>query len=221
MCDVHAASFDLVMGFIARAVNQQTLLGQEIETLQADDRDANEIKMFDDLAGSQGYLYRAFVFPEVASSIGQRTRCWYEAFEPVPGVVVWKFDQRVLMCTYPVVRVKKDDTLEHLSSDIFIRRSHFTSDMLMLPESDSLFNECGNDSDDPGSAYPSFIHEIGPALGLGGGMRDVVGGGPDTGRFEYPGHPEDTVLSTVNNARADCSPQPIDIMAIHALYQSR
>lgn len=219
-------AIDLVKGFIATAVNQQTLLGKKIQTLQADDRDANEIKMFDDLAGSQGYLYRAFGFPEVASSIGQRTRCWYEALEPVPGVVVWKFQDNVLMCTYPhVVEIYDENDVKvgerHESTDIFVRRSQFTIDSLEVPESGALFNRCGNDSDLSGKAYPSFIHEVGHALGLGGGMRDVVGGGPDTGRFEYPGHPEDTVLSTVNNARADCSPQPLDIMAIYALYQSR
>jgi len=219
-------AIDLVKAFIATAVNQQTLLGKKIQTLQDADRDANEIKMFDDLAGSQGYLYREFVFPEVASSIGQRTRCWYEAFEPAPGVVVWKFDQDVLMCTHPYVIELYDENdvkvgERHESSDIFVRRSKFSSDALERPESDAMFNRCGNDSDDPGSAYSSFIHEIGHALGLGGGMRDVAGGSVDTGRFAYPGHPEDTVLSTVNNARADCWPQPLDVMAIHALYQSR
>lgn len=76
-------------------------------------------------------------------------------------------------------------------------------------------NKCGeNDGDRPYSAYGSFIHEIGHALGIGGG-RD----GDRTQR----GHPADDVVDTVmtHSTVPKCSPYPLDLMMINALYQTR
>ena len=38
----------------------------------------NEIKMYYDKVGVQGYLARVGLFKEIASSVGYVTRCWYD-----------------------------------------------------------------------------------------------------------------------------------------------
>ena len=84
-------------------------------------------------------------------------------------------------------------------TDIFIRRSEFRKrgDRLEVPLSDAGFNECGNLSDSPTSAYKSFLHEVGHALGLG----------------HPPPSTRDSVMNYVFD-EPDCAPHPLDVMAI-------
>ena len=75
-----------------------------------------------------------------------------------------------------------------------------------------MFNQCGsgNRAGHDNSAYQSFLHEVGHALGIGG-----YGGGDPEG-----GHSQPEVASVVNyQAESDCAPHPLDIMALYALYQ--
>jgi len=99
---------------------------------------------------------------------------------------------------------------QHISGDIFIRRSHFKLDPLLQPGSDASFNMCGSVTlnNNNNSAFKSFLHEVGHALGIGGAAG---------------GHSATNVTSVVNYAAdpADCSPYPADIMALYALYQTR
>lgn len=75
---------------------------------------------------------------------------------------------------------------------------------------DVRFNTCLTSDDRPYSAYSTVVHEAGHVLGISGGHPSVYDavmnydwlvGGP---LFEEP----------------DCSPYPLDIMAIYALYQT-
>ena len=115
------------------------------------------------------------------------------------------------MCYSPhVVEVSRDGVYvgdRHVSGDIFIRQSHFSGDPLLRPQTDVIFNKCGNSADNPNSSYKSFLHEVGHALGIGGAQE---------------GHSLDDVNSVVNyTEEPDCSPYPLDIMALYALYQTR
>ena len=100
----------------------------------------------------------------------------------------------------------------HVSGDIFIRRSKFTSDLLLVPASNAMFNMCRNSIDTQNNnAYESFLHEVGHALGIGG-----KGALPN-------GHSFEDVASVVNYKfdEPDCAPHPADIVALYALYQNR
>ena len=211
---------DLIEDFIQTTDQQQVApwnlpgIAEDVAALLRGDKADNEIKMFNDLNGVEGYLYTQDVFTEIASNIGQRTDCWYLSTGKDPNTqrVIWTEDPTTLMC-YMSHRVPEYSTEgsflgnRHVSGDIFIRRSKFTSDLLLPREADSMFNECGNRSDDKNSAYKSFVHEVGHALGIGGAAG---------------GHSVNEVASVVNNRlEPDCAPHPADIMALYALYQTR
>ena len=90
--------------------------------------------------------------------------------------------------------------------DMFIRREPFEADMLTLPgdgdedveREDVKFNQCQSVL----SAHETLLHEAGHALGI-------------------KGRPHPGIPSSVMNllSEPDCSPHPLDIMAIYALYQ--
>ena len=204
----HDDLVDLVEHFI------DTAIGQRVLRLRFDDLATNEIKMFNDVYGVEGYLKEQEVFAEIASAIGHRTKCWYERVGNA-----WVFRDNVLMCHAPSGGTAElgDGSVEQVASDdIFIRRSKFMSDPLLRPESDSMFNLCGNAADNPNSAFKSFLHEAGHALGIGG---NHAGFSEDS----KGGHSEPNVASVVNarSNEADCAPHPADIMALYALYQTR
>ena len=194
----HDDLVDLVEHFIDTAIRER------VARLHRDDGAANEIKMFNDDEGVEGYLRKQEVFSEIALDIGHRTGCWYFDIGSSPGVVVWKLDDAVLMCYAPYIVDR------HISGDIFIRQSKFSTDALLRPAEHAKFNMCSsvtlNNAKD--SAYKSFLHEVGHSLGIGG----------DAG-----GHSATNVTSVVNYVAdpADCSPYPADIMALYALYQTR
>ena len=189
-------------------------IAPQIDALKAADRVDNEVKMYYDVEGVQGYLARQGVFKEIASSVGYVTECWYrrtgkktvtgrDELDPEPA-------RNVLMCTI------HSPGGDQKSSDIFIRRSKFQSDLLLSPESNSMFNMCRNSSDNKNSAFQSLVHEIGHALGIGGGPNghSLTGVGV-VGETHH-------VSSVVNRRKEpDCAPHPLDIMALYALYQRR
>ena len=68
----HDDLVDLVEHFIDTAIYERMV------RLRLDDSAANEIKMFNDNHGVEGYLRTEEVFSEIASDIGHRTTCWYK-----------------------------------------------------------------------------------------------------------------------------------------------
>ncbi len=209
---------DLVEAFI------DTTIRERVVRLRRDDLAATEIKMLDDVHGVEGYLISEEVFPEIASHIGHRTRCWYKKISYPDGSVVWKpSDVKVPMCYDPYVLSKKQGNRyvdRHISGDIFIRRSFFKTDPLLRWSDLGMFNKCGSVTlnNALNSAYKSFLHEAGHALGIGGTAPGIT-----EGAKEYSGHSEDNVSSVVNTVvdPGDCSPYQADIAALYALYQTR
>ena len=195
-----------------------TAIGQRVLRLKFDDVATNEVKMFNDVEGVEGYLKEEDVFPEIASAIGHRTRCWYKRIGNA-----WVFQEVDLMCYAPFVGqvVLGDGSVEQVASgDIFIRHSKFEADALLRPDASATFNMCGSVTlnNAVNSAYKSFLHEAGHALGIGGTAPGIT-----MGAMKHPGHSEDNVTSVVNTVTdsGDCSPYPADIMALYALYQTR
>ena len=209
-------SHDELVGLVEHFID--TAIGQRVLRLKFDDLATNEVKMFNDVEGVEGYLKEEEVFPEIASAIGHRTMCWYKRMNNA-----WVLRDGDLMCYAPSVGqvVLSDGSVEQVTSgDIFIRQSKFEADALLRPDASATFNMCGsvtlNNSND--SAYKSFLHEAGHALGIGGTAPGIT-----EGAREHPGHSEDNVTSVVNAVTdsGDCSPYPADIMALYALYQTR
>ena len=167
--------------------------------------------MFDDM--SLGPLVHSYAFSEVASDIGYGIGCWFTASGQ------W---DKTRMCTGS--NRDADGNVE--PPDIIVRRGAYdsgpwsddgtdgTADDLRLPLPGARFNTCFNDaSDDLGKAYTDMLHEVGHLIGV------------------TDPHPkfEDTVMNydqdvfgSGDNAKRepDCSPHPIDIMAVYALYQT-
>lgn len=199
-------------------------IAEQVNLSKGEDFRSSEIKMYDDVDGVEGYLHSVDVFSELSSSIGHRTDCWYEPridlatmkqLKNAAGRLLWDPSDGTLMCY--VESRKRVEFLpgfyrtEFASGDIFIRRSKFLSDRLLLPGASAKFNICANAADGDNTAYKSFLHEAGHALGIGGP-------GADDG-----GHSFGDMSSVMNFYfdEPDCAPHPADIMALHALYQAR
>ena len=186
--------------------------------------------MYYDLEGIQGYLASVGLFKEIASSVGYVTNCWYtpDGYDPVAKRMKWKANPSALMC-YIGYRATafsptgEDLGIQHVTGDIFIRRSKFRGDLLLSPASTAMFNMCRNSSDNNNSAFQSLVHEIGHALGIGGGPNghsvDEVVIRERSGAIRVVTY---GVASVVNyTSEPDCAPHPADIMALYALYQRR
>ena len=98
----------------------------------------------------------------------------------------------------------------------------FPVDTPLLPKGgDASFNMCAHhnvmDADD---AYLTVVHEGGHVIGIGGATdRDPM----DPKESEHNVHPNIRLLNSIVNKRdmAGCTPNPLDIMAIFAIYQAR
>ena len=106
-------------------------------------------------------------------------------------------------------------------SDILLNYEKFTTDSLDIPggrsstavppnRGDAPFNKCAVPDEKKNQAYITVVHEGGHAVGIGGAND---GGGP---------HPSHGLVDSIVNPRdmAGCTPNPFDIMAIYALYQT-
>ena len=155
-----------------------------------EDRQRNEIIMLDDVVGDVPYIKKYGVFPGLAKELGF-ANCIFEA----PACA-----QRTTT-GFPVVA-------EYTTVDILIKRSVLQDDPLTVPT--VTFNTCNTPSNE---AYYTLVHEAGHALGI----RYARDNPPDKFLISHSGI-SDSVMSF--EGRRSCSPHPLDIMAIFALYQS-
>ena len=181
-------------------------LKTNVMSLGPDDRTISEVLMLDDRGGLFDRL-DVTTFADISNDLGYRKDCWFkEVVVSPPGVSYYKWDESTLMCTHP-------PAVSGGTSDIIIRRSKFENDLLQVPESDAMFNNCGNESDNANSAYRSFLHEVGHALGIKHPLGDPRKAGQAGGQIT------DSVMNYVDEP--GCAPYPFDQLAIYALYQSR
>ncbi|MDE2932230.1 MAG: fibronectin type III domain-containing protein [Chloroflexota bacterium] len=116
--------------------------------------------------------------------------------------------------------------------DILLNYDKFTSDALAIPggagsdpeppdRGDAPFNKCAHhNTRNADNAYLTVVHEGGHVVGIGGANdRDPM----DPKESEHNGHPNYRLLNSIVNKRdrAGCTPNPLDIMAIFAIYQAR
>lgn len=192
----------------------------------------NEILMYNDVDGALAYFREVDVFSELASDLGYR--CWYDDKE---------YLGHIPMCVQP------DRRGGTWRSDIIVRRSAYEAetdededDPLLRPLGNAQFNSCprtqpGHDdaptTDRFYQPFTDMLHEVGHALGIRGG-GDII--------WANPGHPQvpDSVMNydfravskapgkpplivedfDVKFREPDCTPHPLDVMAIYALYQT-
>ena len=160
------------------------------------DKEWSEIKALD-LDDYLRLSQRVFNFPALSSDIGV-SRCL--VIFPTAGG-----------CTD---RYPDPDANDFAASvDITINARHeeiSLSSPPSLPGADGVpdvkFNTCPTSGH---RAYQSLVHEAGHALGIGGSF----------GMHPFDNASPYSAMSTLHPRR--CSPHPLDIMAIYALYQSR
>ena len=168
----------------------------------------NEVLMFDDVTFNIDHLLAVGVFPQFAPDVGHFW-CWGSSH----GI---DFNSSsTLACA---IRSETEDR-SISTTDIFLRRSKLEGDLLTIPggdvdvdQSDVQFNRC---ADATAIAYPVLVHEVGHALGIRSGD---VGSGSDT---SHPTMITKAVMYGGLNDETGCSPNPIDVMALYAIYQSR
>ena len=178
-----------------------------IDSNASQDYSKNEVLMYNDVDGHLRTFRDAGVFPDIADRLGYVEDCWYDRMTNM-------WSDKTKMCTVPVPIGGR------VTSDIFIRRSHYeqgSASSLASPADTPRFNTCRNSTGDQSRAYSDFLHEVGHALGIGGGSR-VDANSPR--KWDYPGHPKiDDSVMNYNFGEPDCSPHLFDIMAIYALYK--
>ncbi len=194
-----------------------------------EDLSLNEILLYDDSPGSElSYLAHHGIFtglsthlfsgiPRIAvddmffstfsNILGHDHNCWFDHAGMPNGA---------LMCTL-ISRYDDDESGRTVvTSDIFIRRSKFVGTTLAVPMSDARANWCLNDGDKLNTAYRSLLHEIGHALGHGVEAE----AGVSVGQGDRHPAGSDSVMN-YSGGEPDCSPYPLDVLGIYALYQSR
>ena len=181
-----------------------------LTSVQTDDEEFNEIIMVNNVAGPYAQFKRAGIFPEFSEDLGIGSCVLFE--KPTACANPWRGE----------------------IADITLPKSVFGIGPVNVPggdeivdESDVRFNTCPAGADF--IAYRAMIHEAGHVLGIRGGERDE-----DWAEITIH-HP--TIAYSVMSPRgidlkvrgtllklphmSDCSPNPLDIMAIYAIYQSR
>ena len=172
-------------------------LGETIENHEL----LNEVLMYDDVDFPANILKPAGVFPEVSREVGHGS-CYPR------GACVSRRERKLR------------DGATIVTRDVLLSREQFIVGSFIVPGTDDkadsgevLFNHCKKPLPD---RYKTLVHEFGHALGIGGGN---TGSG-----HNQVGHPQirDSALSySPTDPMYMCSPHPLDILAIYALYQSQ
>ena len=185
----------------------------QIESLR---NDVNEIFMFRKIEIVRFSKYRNL--PEEFGGCLDRDACNIREFDDEKWTEVPSASTRLEDGDVDIIINREvDDGVRRMDTDY----------TLQVPGS-VRFNSCAGGSSDY-FVYSLMVHEIGHALGIAGGS-DPTYGISVSGNPTYAGHhpslePEVTVMAydrpTPSRAHYShqCSPHPLDILAIHALYQ--
>ena len=187
-----------------------------ISGISNDSRTYSDVFMFDDMA--LGPLVHSYVFKEIALDIGYGVLCWFDSSSG-------EWDE-TRMCA-------GSSTIDGdvVPSDIIVRRGAYDagpwsdlesgeqSDDLRIPVNDARFNTCFNDDSDGESAYTDMVHEVGHLIGVAGHpvFEDSV---MNYDHVVFPSSDDEKDEEEDEEEEPDCSPHPIDIMAVYALYQT-
>ena len=193
---------------------------QNIGMTQKEESKANEIWMIHDKKderASTRHVYFAEVSRLVArGSCGPRAAlgcAWYVAIlEDENGRIILPGDKEfneMDELQEPYVKVM---------TDILLSRSTLEDAELKIPASDVRFDTCKGTGKDY-YAYTTLVHEVGHALGLS--FRSVNLGDEQLSlKYSHPSRKLGYVAMGRSADIAACTPFPLDVMAIYALYQT-
>ena len=212
----------IILDRIRRFVGQNWLWFLDRKVLE---NGVNEIIMFDNVDPGNYRTLESYLqalaqheFPEVAGVVGAL------GFAESPGC----YEADTVACAPPSRQEQYFPSARSFATDIFLIRSKLEGDPLDLPGGDTTvdpddirFNSCPSlplppvprdfvelgvrpmaNSDGTYSAYGVLVHESGHALGL------------------YS-HPEFRETAMAPAKGLGCSPHPLDVMAVRALYEAR
>ena len=220
----YAAQFGQKLSPAELAQLQQYLMSLDILTsAQVDDKEANEIIMIDNATGG---TYEGLKAMHIFSELSKVWGLQYEL-----GLV-----ECVFAPTACATRLHFNDD-KGWTSDIFLAQSAYGMGPFDIPggldpgggvtvdRDDVRFNTCG--APDLG-VYQTLVHEAGHVLGIRNGSRvqdwsDDVVHHPSIYEsvmsYETPYELKPGDADSVLPNDPDCSPHPLDVLAIYALYQ--
>ena len=165
-----------------------------------DDRMRNEVIMVDNTSASFDAVKDHAIFPEIAESIGL-AECGFKSGG----------------CALPRHKYPKNGENINIT-DILLPKSVYENETLAIP------NVQFNDKCVVGGVYGALVHEAGHALGI----RDSGTPVPDVAKHLF--HHSNVPGSVMNYdgdvppvgtlEEPDCSPHPLDVLAIYAIYQT-
>lgn len=183
------------------------------------DKQLNEIRMIQDFQYDTYIGRKAFL--QIAKASGIDTSCISGDFSACAIRSNGTTDIQIKRGSIQPSVIALPDTLTP---------AHFPGTDITWSEDDVNFNYCTDsqfdDSDAPDQqahTYSLLIHEIGHALGLHGASEPHIRPDPD-GPMNDHHHPNSNQYHTAMRyddvQQYGCSPHPIDIMAIYAIYQT-
>ena len=187
---------------------------QNIGMTQEGESAANEIWMIDDTRAPATHLY----FSSVSRLVARRACTGGIACVGHTAILedesITAFDEEDFIGLDELHR-----TIVKVTSDILINKSMFEEAALTKLEAGVRFDTCKG----AGAvyyAYTTLVHEAGHALGLS--FRSVnVGDAMLSVGYHHPSTNLGRVAMGRSTAIAACTPFPLDVMAIYALYQTR
>ena len=190
-----------------------------VDAVNRSDSLASEIVLFDDDPGtSAADLANELNFKQISRLIGY-SGCWDPAYFYGREVHRYGLDEHkrggtALACAASR-EYKATDDKTYKTTDIVIYRVKFKRKSVgpaNLDQADTPWLI------DQTSAYAMMLHEIGHALGVGGG-EDKDGAGGSWSDRQHP-HSSLRNASVLAGSRPSCFPYPFDVLAVYALYQT-
>ena len=173
---------------------------KRIKSLEGDDQRYREVEIVDD---TESATLPDLVFDEIAKTVGPGY-CFPACAISGPAAMPANSDETATDIVISLKYVNKYIPLAIITSDFPGHDEVFGGD-------DVQYNSCEGTN----RVYSTLVHEAGHALGIGGG---------NTGNNPVErGHPNEVIrdITMSYEAKHDCSPQPLDVMAIYAIYQTR
>ena len=176
--------------------------------VRSDDLERNEIEMIDYSEFDERPAAAAFA--EIARRIGAGT-----CPEHARACAVYSLNGEETNETTVDIVIRADNAAKALQGTL-PEAGNYPGGDTVWDQTDVQFNAC------PGNTklYGAFVHELGHAFGLHAGRRDEADFSGT--RHQLQLHPSMFLLQSAmalgNDAK--CSPHPLDVMGIYALYQN-